>query len=420
MKTNTLFVTLLSFLSFSAIAQPEWQILSGVPQSMARYDDVFFLNPNLGWAADGGGSKVYKTVDGGLNWTQQFATDREYYRNIEFLNENIGFIGTLTAHFYKTTDGGTNWAPVPNLPNAVQAICGLDAVGTQTIYGCGAFFGPAYIIKSVDSGVTWQYIDMTAYAETLVEVLFVDENTGFASGGDPNGGIILKTTDGGSTWTQIYNTNIPGEYVWKLQRLFSNTQVMFGSVETIAPRNGKLIKSVDGGISWISKEVPDPDIQAVGFITENHGWMGGHHSGFLETFDSGTTWNNTGLGFNLNRIQVFNNNLAYCSGSNIYKFSDENLAVANVTPVNPYRLNVKIAPNPVKDVLHFSVEFKAADHLIISIVDNQGKVLKKMPSETINTAGIKNYSLPFPYKSGSYYLSLHYNVGAQAEKIIKE
>jgi len=419
MKINTLFVALLSFLSFSAIAQPRWQQLSGVPQSVSRYDDVFFLNPNLGWAADGAGSKVFKTVDGGINWTQQSVSEEEYYRNIEFLNENIGFLGSLSENFYKTTNGGTTWLPV-NLPVSVPAICGLDAVGTHTVYGCGAFFGPAYIIKSVDSGVTWEYIDMTAYAETLVEVLFVDENVGFASGGDPNGGIILKTIDGGVNWTQIYNSTIPGEYVWKLQRLFSNPQVMFGSVETIAPRNGKLIKSVDGGISWTSKEVPDPDIQAVGFITENHGWMGGHRSGFLETFDAGTTWNNTHLGFSLNRIQVFDDNLAFCSGAGIYKFSDENLGVTETTPAKQYSLNVKIAPNPVKEVLNFSVEFKKEDHLIISIVDSQGKVLKKMPSETITVPGVKNYSFPFPYKSGTYYLSLHYNVGAQAEKIIKE
>ena len=300
MKKALLFL-IAFFSSVSLFAQPAWHEVLG-SGSDGRYDDVFFLNENLGWAAGSGGF-VFKTTDGGVNWELQMELNEVYIRNIEFLNENIGFLGTLDGGFYKTTDGGTNWSLVnqdivPDDPfsGMEDVICGMDAVGTHTIYGCGTFFGPAYVIKSTDSGATWQYIDMSAYAESLVEVLFIDENTGFASGGSADGGVILKTTDGGTSWTPIYQTGINGEWIWKMQRLFSNPNVMFGSVESFSPLTGKLIKSVDGGVNWVSKPVPDIDIQAVGFITENHGWMGGHHTGFLETFDSGTTWNTTGFG----------------------------------------------------------------------------------------------------------------------------
>jgi hypothetical protein len=47
-----------------------------------------------------------------------------------------------------------------------------------------------------------------------------------------------------------------------------------------------MIKSVDGGNNWISKNVPDVDVQAIGFVTENHGWIGGHLL-FYETLDGG-------------------------------------------------------------------------------------------------------------------------------------
>ena len=419
MKKNTFKILIFLLFGFSAFAQPAWRELEGIPVTW-RYEDIHFLTPNLGWAADGVGSSVYKTTDGGLHWTQQTVPPDLYYRNIEFLNENVGFLGSLSPNFYKTNNGGTNWELVVGLPPEVQAICGLDAVGDHTIYGCGAWFGPAYVIKSNDSGETWQYIDMSAYAESLVEVLFVDENTGFASGGDFDGGIILKTIDGGTTWSKIYQSDVYGEFVWKLQRLFSNPQIMFGSVESIAPLNGKLLKSADGGVSWVSKEVPDTDIQAVGFITENHGWMGGHNSGFLETFDAGTTWNDTGFGMGLNRMQIFDSNLVYCSGEVVYKYSDETLSTVQVGGHKAKNLKVKIAPNPVKDNLNFSVEFQKADHLVISIIDSQGKVLKKLKSETISAAGKRNYSFPFPYKTGTYYLSLHYDLGAQAERIIKK
>ncbi|OEK09788.1 hypothetical protein A8C32_09755 [Flavivirga aquatica] len=36
-----------------------------------RFDDVFFLNDDLGWAANGSAAAIYKTTDGGLTWTEQ-------------------------------------------------------------------------------------------------------------------------------------------------------------------------------------------------------------------------------------------------------------------------------------------------------------------------------------------------------------
>ncbi|WP_298221761.1 T9SS type A sorting domain-containing protein [Flavobacterium sp.] len=426
MKTRlSLFIVLLTNLTL--FAQPVWHEVLAT-SSGGRYDDVFFLNPNLGWAA-GSGGYVYKTTDGGAHWNEQLFLNDAYIRNIEFLNENVGFLGILQGKLYKTINGGTTWTLVSDIipPNSVNTainndvICGMDAIGTHTIYGCGAYFGPAYVIKSIDSGATWQYIDMSAYAESLVEIMFVDENTGFASGGNSNGGIILKTTDGGTSWTEIYHTGINGEYVWKLQRLFSKPDVLFGSVESISPLNGKLLKSVDGGQNWVSKEVPDTDIQAVGFISETHGWMGGHHTGFLETFDSGETWTNTGFGGSLNRIQVFNENLVYCSGTEIYKFSDENLGTQNFNPnTERERLEVTIAPNPVENQLEFSVNFKTDDHIILRLFDVNGKMLQEFKREVISAAAKKNYSFPFPYPAGTYYLNLHNDTGGQSEKFIKK
>ena len=422
----TLSLTLLLLIPFISIAQASWNEV--LPYNNGgRYDDVFFLNENLGWAA-GSGGYIYKTIDGGQNWEMQLHLQGYYIRNIEFLNENIGFIGTLNGEIYKTTNGGIDWNLVEDIipPNPVNpseyndVICGLSAIGDYTIYGCGAFFGPAYVIKSTDSGETWQYFDMSSYAESLVEVLFIDENVGFASGGNSNGGIILKTIDGGYTWTEIYHTGINGEWVWKLQRLFSNPDVMFGSVESISPLNGKLLKSIDGGVNWVSKEVPDTDIQAVGFITENHGWMGGHHTGFLETFDAGTTWNDTNFGGNLNRIQVFNENLVYCAGQGIYKFS-ETLSTPNFNEnAERDRLEVKISPNPIENLLEFTVNFKSADHIILRLFDVNGKFLHQFITERIPSAISKKYSFPFPYPAGTYFLNLHNDSGGQSEKFIKK
>lgn len=411
------FIFLSLFTSLTSIyGQSNW-VTTNIPTSDSRYDDVFFLNENLGWAADGSGSKVYKTTNGGNSWVLQFEDPQNYFRNIEFLNENIGFLGSLNGGFYKTIDGGITWSDVI-LSNNPPAICGLDAVGTSTIYGCGSYFGPAYIIKSTDSGATWSYINMSAYATGLVEVLFLTENIGFASGRNSQGGVILKTIDGGTTWNTVYNTNFQGEYVWKLQQFANNPSVFFGSVSSVSPFPGKLIKSIDNAVIWTSKNVPDTNIQAVGFITENHGWMGGHGSGFLETFDSGTTWINTNFGNTLNRVIFVNSTTSYACGRSIYKLSS---SLSNQIFSEDIRksLNIVINPNPISDKLNIEIEFFGADNLLLELYSLDGKLLQKLITDRTKFAEKKTYSFDFPYPDGTYILNFHTNSDRQSIKIIK-
>ena len=422
-KAISLLLLFVSSLVFSQTWQPLTSITSNTIASNQRFDDVFFLNENVGWAANGGFAEVFKTIDGGTNWTLQtnssmLANGSHYFRNIEFLDENIGFLGTLNQKFYKTTDGGTTWTLVNNITPNPPAICGLDCVGTSTIYGCGAYFSPAYIIKSTDSGNTWQYINMSAYATALVEVQFITENVGFASGGNANGGVILKTVDGGATWTEIFNSNTNGDYVWKLQVLNSNQNVIFGAVEATAPNTGRLAKSIDGGVNWTVTTAPETIVQAVGFLDENHGWMGGHTTGFYETTNGGLSWTNTGVGSNLNRI-FFVGNTAYASGRTIYKMSST-LSNVDFEEHDRIPLNIKVSPNPLVDKLNIEIDFEAEDHMLIDLYDVTGKLVKHLSKDDIYTIGVKKYSFDFPFSAGTYFIDFHNNTGRQSSKIIKK
>lgn len=413
-------------------AQFQWQSFPSIANSNAslqRYDDVFFLDENTGWAANGFFAAIFKTTDGGLNWTEQ--TDGNtlipggglYFRNVEFLNANIGFIGTFQGKFFKTVDGGDNWSEVTNISPNPAGICGIDAVGASTVYGVGVFTEPAIMIKSVDSGVTWTSTDMSAHATALVEVKFVDENIGYAAGKSATGGIIIKTIDGGTTWTEIYNSGTAGEYVWKLQILDgSNNNVIFGAVQQAAANSGRLVKTTDAGVNWVEKNVPGADIQAVGFISETHGWMGGAEMGIMETMDGGDTWTNVGVGGNLNRIFVVNNTYAFAAGTTIYKYTDQTLSTEDIGFAR-VPLEVKLSENPVDDMLEFSIQYRGSDNMVIELYDITGKLIKKLAKDKIvDTSGIlKDYSFNVDgLSTGVYILNFHNNTGRQSLKFIKK
>ena len=411
MKTSLLlFVTL--FISTITLSQ-DWIELPNSPVDGTRFDDICFVTEDLGWAANGGGGSVWKTTDGGDSWENQFE-DNSYFRNIEFLNENIGFLGTLNNKFYRTTNGGVDWNLVSISPSP-PAICGMDAVGLSTIYGVGAYFSPAFLIKSTDGGETFTYKDMSEYADGLVEILMMDELHGYTAGRGYDGGIVLETFDGGDTWTEILSTDLAGEYVWKLQ--VRDEIKIFGSVESTM--QGKLVKSFDAGATWEYKDFPDNSVQAVGFISDTRGWMGGHNTGLFETNDGGDTWVDLGLGASLNRFVFLSDALAYCAGTKIYKY-DVPLGVSEFpNTAAPDDIKVTIAPMPVKDQLNVRIAFEHIDNVLLELYDAQGKFIKRLVRDRVDEAQLKEYSFEFPYAAGTYILDIHTNYGKRQKTLIK-
>ena len=75
-----------------AHAQGTW-FATNIPNS-GRYDDVFFLGPDTGWAVGGSAGTIYKTTNGGGSWILQYNAP-EYLRSIEFANDTLGFAGSL-------------------------------------------------------------------------------------------------------------------------------------------------------------------------------------------------------------------------------------------------------------------------------------------------------------------------------------
>jgi photosystem II stability/assembly factor-like uncharacterized protein len=363
--------------------------------SAGRYDDVFFIDEAVGWAAGGNSGKIYKTINGGATWTMQYNTGK-YLRSIEFLTPTLGFCGSLESSLFKTTDGGATWTDIASSISPVpQGICGLSAPSANVIYGCGIWSEPAFVIKSMDGGTSWTSINLSQYASALVDIFFTSEDVGFVVGkSNPasDGGIVLYTSDGGTTWEVKHKTFANEDYIWKIQT--PDSVHYYGSLDALpSTGNVRIVKSADAGLSWTTDTIRNTYsyMQTIGFIDTQHGWTGGL-STLLETTDGGENWDPITVGSAYNRFYRVNENTAFLSGDRIYKYT-------NGTPTSVDQLyltdeihSISIAPNPFHNHVEIEMRIGNKTRSKLQLYSSDGKLLKTL-YDGVADKGSKRFTL---------------------------
>jgi photosystem II stability/assembly factor-like uncharacterized protein len=159
-----------------------WTFLS--TSSTPLFGSVFFINSQVGWVV---GSAIIKTTDGGNSWIP-YGTNYSYLWDVDFANNNIGFIVGENGLILRTTDAGENWSVLPS--GVANALMAVESVDSNIVYACGRF---GIILSTEDAGNTWTPQWSGTYKD-LCTINFSGPNTGFAAG---YYGTILKTDNGG-------------------------------------------------------------------------------------------------------------------------------------------------------------------------------------------------------------------------------
>ena len=144
-----------------------------------------------------------------------------------------------------------------------------------------------------------------------------------------NGGIILKTVDGGYNWSS-QSSGIPYD-------LYS-VEFTDENVGYIVGWGGYILKTIDGGTNWIVKHYAGPPLVSICFPTSNIGYACGYMALILKTNDSGETWTGEYGDSNvpvLNSINFPDTNTGYVVGYNSLILKKENGGNWTVLPNYP-------------------------------------------------------------------------------------
>jgi photosystem II stability/assembly factor-like uncharacterized protein len=162
-------------------------------------------------------TSLHVTHDGGVTWqfqplSDQFGTNPVVLDAPTFVDQLHGFLMLQTlggSSLLATSDGGSTWE-VRSLPRGSSglSISWLDdRSGSAFDFDPGSPTVPLY--RTRDGGSTWTPVRTNLVSDTqdgqIGGLYFVDQNTGFAFRQMETGGysLLLKTTDGGHTWTAV-------------------------------------------------------------------------------------------------------------------------------------------------------------------------------------------------------------------------
>jgi poly(3-hydroxybutyrate) depolymerase len=113
----------------------------------------------------------------------------------------------------------------------------------------------------------------------LQGVSFADANNGIAVGWN---GKIVRTTDGGETWTEQNSSTI--HMLYNVAYTDVNTGTVIGSF-------GHIRRTTNGGTTWTQQTSGTGNfLHGISFIDNNIGWVVGSNGTILRTTNGGTTW----------------------------------------------------------------------------------------------------------------------------------
>jgi photosystem II stability/assembly factor-like uncharacterized protein len=243
--------------------------------------------------------------------------------SISVVDQNIVWVvGDNTAVEYRTANGGATWTSIPN-PGRSTCVWGINS---NTVYQGeiislpDSYFGTTYygkLKKTTNLGQNWIVIQNVIGSSDYIEIngiAFSKTNPvfGIAVCNPPNGiftpFLILKTTNGGTNWTETYApaTNAYGNPM--NNAVFVIDSLFYGFGLDFSPL--RIYYTTNGGISWNLRDLSSllgtsKFLSGIAFSDNKLDGICASYTSLpniARTTDGGLTWSIVNVGSDFNYI----------------------------------------------------------------------------------------------------------------------
>ncbi len=274
-----------------------WRFASST--SVAVHTAVSVPTSTDGWIVGDFGT-ILRTRDAGQNWARQVSNTSATLNDVHFIDRWRGWIVGDGARLLTTRDGGRNWQSM---------VSGIGANLHRVVF-TGPRSGWVFsqnvedqVWRTEDGGVSWQAVKLPTHRSVPTAMTFVDERHGwialakaFWDGQEEAPAVIVRTEDGGATWTPVtVQFELAEEYGFVLSMDFvSPTEGWiaggYNTLETI----GVIAHTTDGGLTWerqYNDVISLTPYYLVRFADAQHGFVSGPFDALMAvTRDGGATW----------------------------------------------------------------------------------------------------------------------------------
>ena len=258
------------------------------------------------------GDGIYKSIDGGANWTHIGLTEQRIISRIVINPDspNIIYAATMGLPFernndrglYRTTDGGNIWEQILFISDEAGIIdLVMDPYNSQVLYAAGwnrirnnsesvVYGQAAKIYKTSDGGDTWDTLSNGLPTDDMSRIgLCISQltpNVLFAVYVDTTYQLeaIYKTVDAGLTWNTVptgsLDPNALGGFGW----FFGQIRVNPDNDDELFILGVDLYKTTNGGNNWFMAGPPWYDYT---FHADKHDLLYVNSSTILSTTDGG-------------------------------------------------------------------------------------------------------------------------------------
>jgi photosystem II stability/assembly factor-like uncharacterized protein len=286
-----------------------WNDLPGVDDpGVPLLTDVHFIDPLNGWILEH--FTTYRTTDGGANWFERhvFFAGPIYQEEGVYIStsERIVVTNLEGAGIWRTTDDGMTWDLLYERATTAGYTDILELSGGDLVV-CST---DGDLLRSTDGGDTWTNFTRSpeAAARNVLEAIAVHPaGLAFAGGRDD---LWLRSTDGGSTW-EIPAASPEIETANAIV-LRDGGLGLAGGYEP--PGQSKTHRTTDGGQTWTEHDIAGGYVgypRGFAFPSDDVAYLvtsgGSEQNHVYRSLDGGETWQDrsNGIGGDLPLICVF-------------------------------------------------------------------------------------------------------------------